>query len=98
MYQTTKQFSFSASHVLSGLPEGHQCGRLHGHNYLVEVELEALELNGVGFIRDYGDLKPFQRLIDEQFDHRHLNDVLPGQPSAENMAKYFYLWCKQRWP
>lgn len=97
-YRISKQFSFSASHVLEGLPEGHQCGRLHGHNYIVELELESLGLNEVGFVRDYGELKPFAQLLDEQFDHRHLNDVLPDQPSAENMARYFYNWCKSRWP
>lgn len=39
MFRITKEFHFSASHQLTGLPEDHQCARLHGHNYIVEVEL-----------------------------------------------------------
>ena len=41
MYTIAKQFSFSASHVIDGVPEDHPCGRLHGHNYTVEVQLAA---------------------------------------------------------
>lgn len=38
-YEITKEFHFSASHQLDYLPEGHQCKRLHGHNYIVKVTL-----------------------------------------------------------
>ena len=41
MYRISKEFHFSASHQLIGLPEDHQCARLHGHNYIVVVELTA---------------------------------------------------------
>lgn len=98
MYRIWKHHRFSASHVLNGLPEGHQCGRLHGHNYLVEVELASDSLGPEGFVVDFGELKPFKQMIDNEWDHRHLNDVLPFQPTAENMAKHLYDWCKERWP
>ncbi|HUM68046.1 MAG TPA: 6-carboxytetrahydropterin synthase, partial [Chloroflexota bacterium] len=39
MYTISKQFHFSASHQLNGLPLEHQCARLHGHNYEVELIL-----------------------------------------------------------
>lgn len=98
MYTITKQFSFSASHQLDGLPEDHKCARTHGHNYLVEVCLTAPVINEIGFVVDYGDLNPLKDYIDTNLDHRHLNDVLPFQPSAENLARHFYEWCKARWP
>ena len=41
MYTITKRFAFSASHIIGGLPNGHPCARLHGHNYEVEVVLQA---------------------------------------------------------
>ena len=53
MFRITKEFHFSASHQLKGLPAEHQCARLHGHNYVVEVELSAETLNEHGFVRDY---------------------------------------------
>jgi len=85
-----KEFAFSASHVLEGLPDGHQCGRLHGHNYLVELELAAEQLDDRGFVVDYGDLAPFKQWLDEHLDHRHLNDQLDGNPTAERMAATLY--------
>ena len=99
MYTITKEFHFSASHQLFGLPEGHQCARLHGHNYIVVVELRASELNEHGFVRDYLDLAPLKRYIDDELDHRHLNDVLgDDMVTAERMAKHFYDWCRAKWP
>jgi 6-pyruvoyltetrahydropterin/6-carboxytetrahydropterin synthase len=86
----TKDFHFSASHVLHGLREGHPCGRLHGHNYVVRVELSAEETNAVGFVQDYGELSPVRDFIDGELDHRHLNDVFDFQPSAENMAYHIF--------
>lgn len=85
-----KTFKFAASHVLAGLPEGHQCGRLHGHNYAVWLELNATDLDATGFVYDFGELAPFKAYIDESFDHRHLNDQMDGNPTAENLARHLF--------
>ncbi|MTI02470.1 MULTISPECIES: 6-carboxytetrahydropterin synthase QueD [Alphaproteobacteria] len=98
MFRITKEFHFSASHQLGHLPETHQCARLHGHNYIVVVELAAAELNRDGFVRDYQELKPLKTYIDDSFDHRHLNDVMNEISTAENLARHFYEWCSARWP
>jgi 6-pyruvoyltetrahydropterin/6-carboxytetrahydropterin synthase len=99
MYKITKEYHFSASHILLGLPEGHPCARLHGHNYIVKVELSAEQLNAYGFVVDYRDLDALKKYIDEDIDHRHLNDVLgDNHVTSENLAKHFYEWCKARWP
>jgi 6-pyruvoyltetrahydropterin/6-carboxytetrahydropterin synthase len=90
VFTIRKTFEFSASHVLAGLPEGHQCGRLHGHNYVVELELQASVLDGTGFVLDYGELAPFKRWVDEHLDHRHLNDVFEVNPTAEAMAEFLH--------
>lgn len=97
MYRISKQFNFSAAHLLHGLKDGHPCGRMHGHNYIVEVVLEG-EPDARGFVVDYSDLAPFGEYLDEKFDHYFLNEVVPFQTSAENLAEYFYGWCKVRWP
>lgn len=99
MYTITKEFHFSASHQLKGLPEDHQCARLHGHNYIVEIEMRAEDLNPHGFVRDYLDLAAFKHYVDDHLDHRHLNDVLGDDGvTAERMARHFYDWCHARWP
>lgn len=99
MYTISKQFPFSASHVLHGLKEGHPCGRLHGHNYIIEVVLQSEGLNQHGFVRDYRELSDLKNYIDEKVDHRHLNDVFgENATTAEQIAQHFYEWCKARWP
>jgi 6-pyruvoyltetrahydropterin/6-carboxytetrahydropterin synthase len=99
MFRITKEFHFSASHQLTSLPPEHQCARLHGHNYIVEVELCSRQLNEHGFVRDYQELAVFKRYIDECFDHRHLNEVLGhDRVTAECLAHHFYDWCKERLP
>ncbi len=98
MYRIAKEFHFSASHIIEGLPDTHKCSRLHGHNYLVEIVLESNELDQYGFIVDYHDLKPFKDIIDNELDHRHLNDILPGSTSAEAIAEWLYGRAKGMWP
>lgn len=99
MFRITKEYHFSASHQLHGLAEDHPCARLHGHNYIVAVELQAEELSAQGFVRDYRELDALKKYIDEEIDHRHLNDVLgEGCVTAEQIARHFYDWCKSRWP
>lgn len=99
MYRITKEFHFSASHQLFGLPEGHQCARLHGHNYIVVIELVSETLDAHGFVRDYHELAPLKQYIDDELDHRHLNDVLGDDcVTSERLAKHLYDWCAARWP
>ena len=90
MFTITKQFTFSASHQLRGLPATHQCARLHGHNYIVEAVLQAKQVDAVGFVRDYGELGYIGNYIDAVLDHKHLNDVFECNPTAENMARVLY--------
>lgn len=99
MFRIAKEFNFSASHQLLRLPEDHPCARLHGHNYTVEVELAAAELNPHGFVRDYRELEAFKRYLDEEIDHRHLNEVFATDAvTAEFLAQAFFTWCRTRWP
>ena len=99
MFTVCKEYHFSASHQLFGLPGDHPCARLHGHNYVVEVELKSERLNAAGFVRDYRELDELKAYIDAVFDHRHLNDVLGDDGvTAERLAQHFFTWCKDKWP
>ncbi len=90
MYKISKQFIFSASHQLNHLPSGHPCAELHGHNYVITVHLRSEKLNEYGFVRDYRELEPLKKFIDEQLDHKHLNEVMSLPPTAENIARFIY--------
>jgi len=97
MHTISKEFHFSASHVLVGLPDCHPCGRLHGHNYILKVILKGSP-NSKGFVQDYGELKPIQEFIDQNLDHKHLNDFFPFQPSVELMTENLFHFFKKDYP
>src|SRR5713101_4826664 len=82
MSQTTLYFerTIDASHVIPGHPG--KCGGLHGHTYRFEVWLRGEVNPEDGMLVDFDDVK---RAIDE-WDHRHLNDVVPFVPTAEMLA------------
>lgn len=87
-YLIEKEFPFSASHQLMGLPDDHQCARLHGHNYILKVGLGARHLNQVGFVLDYGELSFVKECVDG-LDHRHLNDIFDFNPTSENICAHY---------
>jgi 6-pyruvoyltetrahydropterin/6-carboxytetrahydropterin synthase len=105
VFRIKKTFTFEAAHRLHGLPEKHKCGRLHGHNYRATFVLESETLDQYGFVRDYGELKSAEMMIDHILDHRCLNEVAEHQhapelrqPTAEHIAKYLYDTMAGAWP
>ncbi|MDR3060573.1 MAG: 6-carboxytetrahydropterin synthase QueD [Dysgonamonadaceae bacterium] len=98
MYKISKQFSFSASHVLDKLCDGHPCSRLHGHNYVVTVHLCSEKLDEYGFVKDYRALKLVKEYLDKKLDHSHLNDIVPFHPTAENIARFLFDKFKPDFP
>ncbi|UXN03580.1 6-carboxytetrahydropterin synthase QueD [Bartonella sp. HY406] len=99
MFIISKEFHFSASHQLTALPQSHPCARLHGHNYIVVIELAAEDLDDFGFVVDYRELAFAKKIIDDEYDHRHLNDVLGhDRVTAENLARHFYERFKPQCP
>lgn len=97
-----KRFSFSAAHRLP-LHEG-LCKNEHGHNYVLEVEVEgALQSSGSSqnMVLDYGDLK---KLVNDKIlqwaDHCNLNKIYTGAEemnvtTAENLAFDFAIRLKK---
>jgi 6-pyruvoyltetrahydropterin/6-carboxytetrahydropterin synthase len=91
MFQVTVDESFSSGHALRGYKG--KCENVHGHNYKVRVTLEGPQLDSVGLLYDFTHLKRVIREIVGGVDHKFLNDTAPFDvinPSAENLAKYFY--------
>lgn len=62
-----------------------KCSHLHGHNWIITVYCRAAELNADGMVADFTHIK--QRVHD-RLDHANLNDILPLNPTAENIARW----------
>lgn len=86
-----KEFAIEAAHWLPNVPEGHKCRRLHGHSFHIEVHAEGPLDENLGWVMDFAELKRAFRAIDDQLDHRCLNDV-PGleNPTSENLARWIW--------
>ena len=84
MYFIKKTFEISASHQLK-LSYDSKCTQLHGHNWLVTIYCKARELNADGMVVDFTHLK---QLIRDRLDHANLNEILPFNPTAENIARW----------
>ena len=82
MYYIKKTLEISASHHLS-LSYDSKCSNLHGHNWIITVYCRSQELNDDGMVTDFTEIK--QRIHDV-LDHANLNEVLPFNPTAENIA------------
>lgn len=85
MYYIEKTIEISASHSLA-LDYESKCTRLHGHNWVITIFCRARELDANGMVTDFTEVK---RKVKGLLDHTNLNEVLPFNPTAENIAR----WC-----
>lgn len=88
MYFVSKSMEISAAHKLN-LSYESKCQNLHGHNWHVTIYCKAEKLNQDGMVCDFTHIK---KAIHEKLDHQYLNDILPFNPTAENMARWM---CEQ---
>jgi 6-pyruvoyltetrahydropterin/6-carboxytetrahydropterin synthase len=60
---------FSAAHMI---PEHDSCGCIHGHSYIVDVQVEGERSGKFGFVADFKEVKGAVREVCAQLDHKVL--------------------------
>jgi 6-pyruvoyltetrahydropterin/6-carboxytetrahydropterin synthase len=91
MFEVTVEDTFAAGHYLRNYKG--KCENPHGHNYKIRVTLAGAELDKAGLLLDFKDLREVMKHVIERLDHQMINEIEPFttiNPSAENLAKYFY--------
>lgn len=90
MYEVMIEEEFSAAHALRGYKG--KCENLHGHNYKIEIYARGRELNNIGLLVDFVELKEAADDLVTYLDHKNLNELEPfieeQNPSAENVARF----------
>ena len=90
-YTVFKDFELSAAHAIRGHTRG--CQNLHGHNYRVRVHVSARELDALGMVIDFADLKTVVSDVAGRFDHQVINEIPPFDEvntTAELLAGHVY--------
>jgi 6-pyruvoyltetrahydropterin/6-carboxytetrahydropterin synthase len=91
MFEVTVEQTFAAGHALRNYKG--KCENVHGHNYRVRVTVQGSQLDATGLLVDFLEVNRLISGTVEYLDHRFINDLPPFDrlnPSAENIAKYFY--------
>lgn len=84
-----RQYDFEAAHRLPCVADGHKCKNMHGHSYVVLLEVTGyIHESGPekGMVLDFGVLDASAAGLKERVDHTTLNDTLHDNPTVENMA------------
>lgn len=86
-----KEFIFEAAHRLPNVPEGHKCGRLHGHSFKVEIHVSGPVGATSGWVMDFADIKSIFKPFYDRLDHNYLNEIEGLEnPTSENIAKWIW--------
>ena len=89
-YEVMIERNFSSAHQLRGYKG--KCENLHGHNYKIEIYARGRELNNIGLLVDFVELKDAANELVAYLDHKNLNELEPfiteQNSSAENVARY----------
>ncbi len=94
-----KSINFDAAHFLDHDPEARPYARLHGHSFLLEVEIEGEQHPEEGWVVDFGDVAEALDGVREALDHRLLNEVEGlERPTLENICMWVARRMKKDFP
>lgn len=89
--ELSRKYDFAAAHHLPKTPRDHECHRLHGHSYEVEIAIRGEVDPETGWLLDYAEIDRAVEPVIAELDHRTLNDV-PGLENATSELLCRWLW------
>jgi 6-pyruvoyltetrahydropterin/6-carboxytetrahydropterin synthase len=92
------RFRFEAAHRLPKVPDGHPCGRMHGHGFEVILHADQ-DLAGADMGLDFERIAALWEPLRAELDHACLND-LPGldNPTSELLSRWLWQRLKPELP
>ena len=96
-----RRYRFESAHQLPNVPEGHKCGRMHGHGFQVILHMKrrsdpSLHLTGM---EDYDELDRLWGPIQKELDHVCLNDISGLEnPTSELLSSWIWAIIKPTLP
>lgn len=89
MIEIFHEFGFEAAHYLPQVPDGHPCGRMHGHSYRLTVTLAGEVDPQMGWLCDFAEVQQAWAPLFAQLDHHCLNEIDGlANPTAERIAEW----------
>lgn len=104
-WKVVTEFTFNAAHYIKDY--NGPCGRMHGHNYQVRIEVISPQLHASQYcphpvmVADFRTLRwAKQDATKGGLDHGVLNEIMPPEyeTTAEMIAKYIYDETKKKLP
>lgn len=92
MVKCTRRIEFDAGHRIIG--HQNKCQYLHGHRYVLEITAEAKEMNALGMVVDFAEIKlKVKEWVDGNFDHSlilHQQDKEMGKEITSYTGQKIY--------
>jgi 6-pyruvoyltetrahydropterin/6-carboxytetrahydropterin synthase len=97
MFEASYETTFCSTHRLT--KEGQPIEPNHGHDWRVEVTAAGNDLDAIGVVVDFENLKHAVAAVAQEFHYRDMNAhpaFAAQSPSAEAVARHFFREVKAR--
>ena len=99
MYKIGVKTHFDSAHLIRN--HKGKCRNLHGHRWEIEVIFSRSELDEMGMVLDFKEIKLILKEITDKYDHHNLIEISPFDtinPTAENISREIFNEVKKRTP